>query len=252
VIEPATATDLVRTEWTRFVDTLAAAGPEVWERPTRLAGWTVEDLARHVHWGTTLEADGLALAASGSAGPAAGAPLEGPREEIVPALRRAVASLVRCLEALPRPVTGAVPMPYGELPMAMAVDVFVMEAALHGSDLADAVPGQGRGGDSLPPEARGSSATVLQAFWPVLAGAARSTPPVGTTIRLTGPTVRMEATFDGTAWGPAAGEPSVVVEGTDDAVLLYAYGRLPFERADLTVTGDRDLAVRLKEFVPGP
>jgi uncharacterized protein (TIGR03083 family) len=173
VIEPATATDVVRTEWTRFVDTLAAAGPEVWERPTRLAGWTVEDLARHVHWGTTLEADGLALAASGSAGPAAGAPLEGPREEIVPALRRAVAGLVRCLEVLPRPVTGAVPMPYGELPMALALDVFVMEAALHGSDLADAVPGRGRGGDSLPPEARGSSATVMQAFWPAPHGPPR-------------------------------------------------------------------------------
>jgi hypothetical protein len=38
----------------------------------------------------------------------------------------------------------------------------------------------------------------------------------------------------------------------DDAVLLYAYGRLPFDRAGLTVTGDREIAVRFKEFVPGP
>jgi hypothetical protein len=64
--------------------------------------------------------------------------------------------------------------------------------------------------------------------------------------------VRIEATIDGTAWGPAAGEPSVVVEGADDAVLLYAYGRLPFRKADLTVTGDGEVAVRFKEFVPGP
>jgi hypothetical protein len=43
-----------------------------------------------------------------------------------------------------------------------------------------------------------------------------------------------------------------VIGGSDDAVLLYAYGRLPFEEAGLTVTGNRDLAVRLKELVPGP
>jgi hypothetical protein len=35
-------------------------------------------------------------------------------------------------------------------------------------------------------------------------------------------------------------------------VLLFAYGRLPLDGAGLTVTGDRDLAVRFKEFVPGP
>lgn len=43
-----------------------------------------------------------------------------------------------------------------------------------------------------------------------------------------------------------------MIEGADDAVLLYAYGRLGFDEADLTVTGDRDLAVRLKELLPGP
>ena len=248
----ATAAELVRTEWARFVDTLDAADPDVWDRSTRLAGWTVEDLARHVHWGTTLEADGLRLAASGDAGPAAGTPLDGPREEIVPALRRAVADLVERLEKVPEPAGGAVPMPYGELPMALALRVFVMEAAMHGSDLADAVPLPGRSGVELPPGARRSCAAVFQAFWPVLAAAAPAKPAAGTTVRVVGPTVRLEGTFDGTGWGPATREPTVVVEGGDDAVLLYAYGRLPLEKAGLIVTGDRDVAVRFKEFVPGP
>jgi uncharacterized protein (TIGR03083 family) len=252
VTDVAAATDLVRTEWTCFVDALAAAGPDVWDRPTRLDAWTVEDLARHVYWGTTLEADGLRLAAAGDAGPAAGTPLEGPRDEIVPALRRAVTALVQRLEQVPEPVTGAVPMPYGELPMALALRVFVMEAAMHGSDLADAVEVPGRDGGSIPAGARRSSAAVFQAFWPVLATAATATPPPGTTVRLAGPTVRLEGTFDGTAWGPASAEPTVVVEGDDDAVLLYAYGRVPLEKADLRVTGDREVAARFKEFVPGP
>ncbi len=246
----ATATAVVRTQWARFADTLAAAGPDVWDRPTRLAGWTVEDLARHVHWGTTLEADALRLVAAGQAGPATGTPLEGPREEIVPALQNAFAVLGRCLEQVPEPVSGAAPMPYGELPMALALQVFVMEAAVHGSDLADAVPRQD--GAALPPEARHSCAAVFLAFWPVLAAAASATPAAGTTVRLVGPTVRMEAGFDGTAWGPVAGEPTVLVEGGDDAVLLYAFGRQSFDRAGLTVTGDRELAVRFKDFVPGP
>ena len=59
-------------------------------------------------------------------------------------------------------------------------------------------------------------------------------------------------TFNGAAWGPAAGEPSVVAKGTDDAVLLYSYGRLPFGKAGLAVTGDREVAARFKEFGPGP
>jgi uncharacterized protein (TIGR03083 family) len=251
-MDPATATDLVRAEWTHFVEALSTAGPEVWDRPTRLAGWTVEDLARHVHWGTTLEADGLALASSGAAGPAAGAVLDGPREAIVPALRTAVELLVHRLEELPEPVPATVPMPYGGLPTGLALQVFVMEAAMHGSDLADAVPAAGRAGDSLPPGSHLSCAAVFQAFWPAFAASATSRPAPGTAIRLTGSTVRMEAAYDGTAWGPASAEPCVVVAGNDDAVLLIAYGRLPLEKADLTVTGDRELAVRFKSLVPGP
>jgi len=251
-MDTATATDAVRVQWARFADTLSAAGPDVWERPTRLAGWTVEDLARHVHWGITLEADGLALAGSRRPGPADGTRLEGPREAIVPALRQASELLVQRLVALADPAPASVPMPYGEVPMELALQVFVMEAVIHGSDLADAVPGTEGAGKTLPPEARATCAAVFQAFWPALAAAAVSLPPAGTTIRLAGPTLRMEATFDGTAWGPAADDPGVVVMGTDDDVLLYAYGRLPLDPTRLTVTGDRELAVRFKEFVPGP
>ena len=135
----AQATDLIRTEWAAFVDSLAAAGPQAWDLPTRLAGWSVEDLARHVHWGVTLEENGLALAGEGRAGTAAGNNLAGPTEEIVPALRTAAASLVDRLEQLHEPLSGAVSMPYGELPMGLTVPLFVMEAAMHRSDLAHAL-----------------------------------------------------------------------------------------------------------------
>ena len=255
MIELAAATDLVHRQWSWFVDTLTAAAPDVWDRPTRLAGWTVEDLARHVHWGVTLEENGLALARDGGPETAAGSQLQVPREQIVPALRIAVAGLVERLEELSEPLSGGVPMPYGELPMGFALSVFVMEAALHSSDLADAVaapPGDAAAANCLPEGAHAPAAVVLQAFWPVLAAGAADRPPAGTTIRLAGTTTRIEAGYDGASWGPPLGEPAVVIEGSDDAVLLYAYGRLPLDEAGLTVRGDRDLAVRLKELVPGP
>ena len=253
--ELAAKTDLVHRQWSWFVDTLTAAGQEVWDRPTRLAGWNVEDLARHVHWGVTLEEDGLALAREGGDGTAAGSQLQVPREQIVPALRIAVAGLVERLEELSEPLSGGVRMPYGELPMGLAVSVFVMEAALHSSDLADAVadfPTGTAAADRLPEGSHAPTAAVLQAVWPMLAAGAAARPADGTTIRLAGTTVRVEAGYDGDAWGPPLGEPAVVIEGSDDAVLLYAYGRLPFDQAGLTVRGDRDLAVRLKELLPGP
>ncbi len=255
MIELAAATDLVRRQWSWFVDTLAAAGPDAWDRPTRLADWTVEDLARHVHWGVTLEEDGLAVAREGGEGPAAGTQLRLPREQIVPALRIAVTGLVGRMEELSEPLSGGVPMPYGELPMAFAVSVFVMEAALHSSDLAHAVAapsGDTAAPDRLPQGSHAPVAAVMQAFWPVLAAGAADRPPAGTTIRLAGPTTRLEAGYDGASWGPPLGEPAVVIEGGDDAVLLYAYGRLALDEGLLTVRGNRDLAARLKDFVPGP
>jgi hypothetical protein len=134
--------------------------------------------------------------------------------------------------------------------MAFALEVFVMEAAIHTGDLVAAVePGRRR---PLPPGAYGACASVLQAFWPVLAAAATETPPAGTTVRLAGRTVRVQAAFDGAAWASSDGEPTTVVEGEDEDVLLYAYGRAPFDPERLAVAGDRDVALRLKTFVPGP
>ncbi|WNB87139.1 maleylpyruvate isomerase N-terminal domain-containing protein [Cellulomonas sp. ATA003] len=69
----------------------------VWDRPSRLAGWTVEDLVRHVHWGTTLETAGLRLATSGGAGVAHGRELTVDRDAIVPALRQALDALTAAL-----------------------------------------------------------------------------------------------------------------------------------------------------------
>ena len=62
----------------------------------------------------------------------------------------------------------------------------------------------------------------------------------------------LEAGFDGAAWGPATAPPDVVMAGSDEGVLLFAYGRRDLGASGLTVTGDVSLASRFKELVPGP
>ena len=240
------AARLIAREWAAFLELLDGTS---WDAPTRLAGWTVEDLARHVHWGMTLEADALELA-SGTGGErrAVGVELEGPRDQIVPALRRARARLLAALAAVPTEPGTVLPMPYGDVPLELGLQVFVMEAAVHRSDLAHALGADGL----LAPDAHASAATVLQAFWPALAAAAVTAPPPGTGFLLRGTTVQVEAEYDGAGWGPPSGPHAVVISGDDDAVLLAGYGRVPMDAAPVSVDGDPALARRLKEFVPGP
>lgn len=255
MIDSSTAARVVDAQWSWFVTALQHAEAAVWDQPTRLAGWTVEDLARHTHWGMTLETSALVLLRTGAPGRAAGLTLTGPVASVVPALRAAHRALVEELRAADDD-TAAVAMPYGDVPLPLARAVFVMEAAMHRSDLAAALghPGglSGAGGPDIDRTVIEACTAVLQAFWPALAAGAASRPPSGTTIRLEGPTVLLEAGFDGATWGPATAPPTVVLAGPDEDVLLFAYGRQALSASSLTVTGDASLAAQFKELVPGP
>jgi uncharacterized protein (TIGR03083 family) len=259
------AATLIGRDWAAFLDLLDGVD---WAAPTRLEGWTVEDLARHVHWGMTLETDALELASLGggrdegrrAAGDdaagrvavpgrrATGSDLVGPRPAIVPALQLARERLLRALAAVPSETATVLPMPYGDVPLELGLQVFVMEAAVHRSDLAHAL---GRD-ERLGPGSHAPAAAVLQAFWPALAAGSPVAPPAGTGFLLRGSSVAVEAEFDGAAWGPPTGPHAVVISGDDDAVLLAGYGRIPLGTVGIRVDGDQELAWRLKEYVPGP
>lgn len=252
------AEGLIGREWATFLDLLEDIR---WDTRTRLEGWTVEELARHVHWGMSLESDALELAAGDGAiddgtarrgavpgRRAAGETLEGPHGQIVPALRRVRERLLRAVAAVPTGPATVLPMPYGDVPLELALRVFVMEAAVHRSDLAHAVGGD----DRLATGTHAAAAAVLQAFWPALAADAVAAPPAGTGFLLRGTSVSVEAEYDGAAWVAPTGPHAVVISGDDDAVLLAGYGRVPVAAAHVRVDGDRELARRLKEFVPGP
>lgn len=247
-MDGTTATEVVDQQWRRVLDLLGeVADRSQWSRPTRLDGWDVHALARHVHWGMTLEADGLRLAQGGE-GVAAGLPGPDDPDQLLRALGAAHRRLVEELRATATDDDATVPMPYGRIPLPVARTIFVMEAGMHRSDVEHAV----RGEVMLARDVVGACAEFVQTFGPALAAGAEERPPAGTRIRLLGTAVDVGLAFDGRTWSAADGEPTVQVEGSDTHVLLHAYGRLPLAHAALRVTGDRRVAERFKAYVPGP
>jgi uncharacterized protein (TIGR03083 family) len=242
---------VVAREWTGFVEALRRAGPDAPDRSTRCAGWQVADLANHVHWGMTLETDGLRRARTGTAGPAEGVTpaTDTPWPAVVDALARARDALLDELDRLAadehdRPL----PMPYGDLPVALARPVFAMEAGVHGSDLAHALGGD----DTLAPDVCAATVAFLRVYAPLLANAAGTTAAAGTVIVLRGEAgeLRLGTDADGRWRADPPGDATVAITGPDSPLWLFALGRRPLD--GLTVGGDADLAAAFPRLIPGP
>ena len=150
---------------------------DAWATATRCEGWSITDLVAHTCWGTSFEADGLRRARTGADGVAEGDEVGADRTPDV--LREQLAANARALVEeidafLDVPHDRAVPMPYGALPVALALDVFAMEAGVHTSDLAAALGED----DRLEPDVCRAALTFLHAFGPAMAdqGGARLEP----------------------------------------------------------------------------
>jgi uncharacterized protein (TIGR03083 family) len=254
VLETQAARDAIAREWGAFIEQVTSTGPEVWDRPTRCSGWTVADLARHAYWGTSMEADALARRRLSIRGPAEGreADRSRPPEEIINGLRVHRRQLLAEIDGI---LSGDgldrdAPMPYGPVPVAIALQVFVMEAGVHTSDLAAAVDVN----DGLADDVAAATWVVLAGFVPLLAAGAPEVPPSGTVITLAGATSRLVLTRGPDGWvvGPTDDAPDAVISGDDSTVLLFALGRRPATDAGLQIAGDADLAARFKRYVPGP
>lgn len=251
--DPQAAGAVIDREWRSAIQLLEGLGDGEWQLPTRCAGWSVRDLALHNVWGVTMEVDALRRSARGDSDPAEGytMPTHSPPTEILATLRLAVTDLVDGVAALsPADADRSCPMPYGEVPLPAVLAVFMFEAVLHANDHADAV------GRSAPlgPEVTPVIASVLAAFLPSMAMASTAERPDGATFTVVGETVRLDGGWSGSAlvMGPAVADPSFAVSGDDSSALLFVTGRLDVDDPRLTVRGDRELARRFKELVPGP
>jgi uncharacterized protein (TIGR03083 family) len=249
--DAATAHRVIAAEWRVFVDRLVDGGPRRWTAPTRLDDWAVGDLAAHCCWGTSLEADALARSRAGVAEPATGgapAPDAG-RDEVLDRLRASRHRLVTELEILAGTNHGHdVPLPYGRVPQSLALSIFVMEAGVHGSDLAAALGAD----DTLAPTVCAATVDVLATFGPRFAEAADSVLDGGAVIevRTSSGALRFGQRADGSWTAAADGPATTTITGADSEVCLFALGRRPLDAVD--VTGDGALARSFKRLIPGP
>ena len=101
-----------------------------WDAPTPCSGWNVRDVVRHLTAGNALFAQAIA----GQDGPADGL---GPVADDAAAYARSVELLVAA-SAAPEALDQLVSVPFGVVPGPVAVQMRVVEALVHGWDLARA------------------------------------------------------------------------------------------------------------------
>ena len=245
-------------EWHGVLDALAGLDPHDaaggWATPTRCAGWTLLDLARHAVWGTSMEADALRRARTGTSGTAQGTELDADAaaSDVLSALRTSVDALVDELAGAAALAADCVlEIPFGTVPLGFGLDVFTMEAGIHADDVADALGHSAALSDEVVTATAAVLAPVLPAL-AALAGDAVHRPREGSAVAVSGPTVALAFAVRDGAWVPGRVEDpgAARVRADDDSTALrFVLGRLDAADPRLTVTGG---AEAFKTWFPGP
>lgn len=253
MLDLGTARRTARTEWGRFAELADELTDADLDRPTRLAGWQVRDLVGHVAWGMGMEADALRQMAAGDPTVARGPAVDTGADAatlagVVRESRQAFESALEQLTGadLERPVV----LPTSTVPAAFAATVFAFEASLHTADLADAL---GRPSD-LGQDGLAACASFAGPFLQ-FAGDLGEPAADGTSYALVGEDFRAGVLRAEGRWVPREttnAPATATLAGPDEALLLFALGRLPLAVAPLDVSGDGQLAARFKVHFPGP
>ena len=223
-----------------------------WGRPTRLEGWTVADLCGHAGLTALRQAEAYRRAAVGT--------LESPEFPGVPALSSTEileqfadgsAVLGDALAGLTSEVLdGLTPMPFGVVPTMVALQVSVFEFAFHANDLRDAIGDAG----PFPTDVASVYVRLLPGLAPTLAGQAEPG-RAEHAYRLVAPSgsVTLVAGDDGWAVVEDTDELLCVVEGSDDVIALFTFGRISADDPRLSMSGSAaSKAVEFKRWFPGP
>jgi uncharacterized protein (TIGR03083 family) len=253
MLDLAAVRQAILRDWDVVVERLESASNNDWNRPVRCVGWKVRDLAAHIAWGQSMEANALYLMRHGSSDPPSGWKPDADSDTsiILDAIKSSKDKLYHELQALtPELLDGLCPLPYGSYPAAFALQIFTMEAGVHRNDLIWAL------GDKEPLSADviNATTTVLSVALPFLAQAATEQPAEGTSYKLLGSSVMIDIAYKESAWQIGIGdrEATCKISGDDSTVILFALGRIPANYQSLTITGDRALAEKFKTYFPGP
>ncbi|HEV7524758.1 MAG TPA: maleylpyruvate isomerase family mycothiol-dependent enzyme [Acidimicrobiia bacterium] len=229
------------TDW--IASRLSECSRTAWSRRTRCAGWNVADVSAHLV--TVQQFARRVLTAALEGHPAEAPPdFRGTPEATIKAFGRAAAEVNDALARItPDHVDRDVSMGDNEsVSVRHLIEVLTMEVVVHGLDLADAL-GENR---HMTTEAAGVIAHAL----PDLLDPGSSAPP-NTSYVLRSLVFELPLTWrDNAVWSEPGVDPCCV-EGEAEAVLLFALGRVPFDKSGL-VTNQPDRARAFKRHFVGP
>jgi uncharacterized protein (TIGR03083 family) len=253
MLVPVAAREVIAHEIGAVLERLEQASNDDWATQTRCTDWTVEDLARHIAWGQSFEAEAVTKALAGITDVSLGrlVDVNADRPSIVAAIRANHAELLAALDSVTEEQLGALcPIGYANVPIAFAVNIFAFEAGVHGNDLGWAL------GDErpLPADVITATAAVLGASWPGFAAAARRAPAGAIGYRLASSNVAYQMAWDGRNWSYDGDLPERTcrIDGDDSSILLFGLGRIPADHPSIGVSGARALVDDFKVFFPGP
>jgi len=266
-----TATQATERDLGAIIDVLDGLADAGWNTPVRCRGWQVTDLAAHLVGASRGQAEGLSRAARAQAeGPsradrAAGS--NGPVRLALPSDREPRSLLAalkdgqdRLLSALrefpPAALTDVVPLPFGLLPAAVALQIVPLEYGFHRNDLEWALGDPVALGQDISAALLGAVPgllPMLAAGSPVHTPGTKPAEPVS--FRLASPGFRFLASYAGGTWSVGADDGHATatyeISGANSPVALFVMGRIGAAHPDLTVS-DLGAARAFKQYFPGP
>ena len=143
------------------------------------------------------------------------------------------------------------PMPFGVVPTPVALQIAVVEYAMHRVDLERCTT---QPNSELPDDAADTYIDMIPGILPMLAARSEQPPAEPLAFRFTTPTVTHTLAFDGHQWAPAdtTEGPVCEISGSAVDVAMFYMGRLPADNARLNIAGDTGAATRFKQYFPGP
>jgi uncharacterized protein (TIGR03083 family) len=253
-----TAAQATERDLAAIIDRLDGLADADWKVPVRCQGWQVTDLAAHLAGASRGQAEGLRRGAAGITEPArlAPPPDRDPRSLLF-ALKDGQDRLLTALRELPQPARdGTVPLPFGLLPAAVALQIVPLEYGFHRNDLdwalGDPVDLSQDISETLLGIAPGLLA-MLAAGSPVHRPGTKPAEPIS--FLLLTRTVRLLASYDGDAWAVTAADGHATatceISGGDSPVALFVMGRISAEHPSITVS-NLTAARAFKQYFPGP